>query len=124
MSDARSESGQRGELLAEAYLRGRGMKPIARRFRTPAGEIDLVLADRDVLVFVEVKSQSSRDWLDPEQRVTRVKQLRLQRAAAAFLARRRWQERPCRFDVVTVILHPDGTHDIEHFPDAFGPRGW
>ncbi|MEP0846105.1 MAG: YraN family protein [Phycisphaerae bacterium] len=122
MADPRSARGLHGERLAERYLRRRKLKLVARRFHTPAGELDLVCLDGEVLVFVEVKSLSSRALQDPHERVSSQKQQRLCRAARAFLAQKRWSDRPCRFDVVSVLLSVSGEPQIEHFPDAFAPR--
>lgn len=122
MADARSDRGLYGERLAEGYLRRRKLKLVARRFRTPAGELDLVCLDGDVLVFVEVKLLSSRALQDPQDRVSAQKRQRLFRAARAFLTQKRWSDRPCRFDVVSVLLSERGEPEVEHFPDAFAPR--
>jgi putative endonuclease len=54
------------------------------------------------LVFVEVKARSSRRFGVPEEAVGRVRQGRLARAAAAYLAENALGGRPCRFDVVAV----------------------
>ena len=120
------ELGHKGERLAERFLKKRGYRLLARRFSTPAGELDLVMRAGDTLVFVEVKTQSDRAFGDPEQRVTLTKQRRLARAAKWFLTQKRYtkSEPPCRFDVVSVIVPEAGDPEIEHFPDAFVPQRW
>lgn len=124
MSAGRAELGRDGERVAERYLKKHGFKLLARRFNTPAGELDLVMGDGPTLVFVEVKTQRDRSFTDPELRVTPGKQRRLTRAARWFVAQKRWADRPCRFDVVSVILPRAGQREIRHFPDAFTPRRW
>lgn len=125
MTDDRDALGLAGERLAERFLRRRGLKVIARRFRTPAGELDLVMRDGDAIVFVEVKTQTSRKYIDPEQRVTAEKRRRMLRAARAFLAQMRWTERACRFDVVAITAGDGGADpQIDYFPDAFAPSRW
>lgn len=52
----RYRAGLRGEMLAAAWLRLKGYRVLAKRYRTPVGEIDLVLRRRDVVVFAEVKA--------------------------------------------------------------------
>lgn len=124
MPDPRHELGQSGERAAEKLLRGRGLKTLARRFSTPAGELDLVMQDGQTIVFVEVKTQRDAIWQDPEQRVDATKQRRLIRAAKWYVVANHLEERPLRFDVVTVIQAPPAADRIEHFADAFAPRRW
>ena len=118
MSDPRHDFGQRGEALAERFLRGRGLKTIARNFSTPAGELDRVMRDGETIVFVEVKTRCDRRFCDPEESVRSAKLTRLTRAARWFLSARRWSDRPCRFDVVSIVLPADGEPEIEHFEDV------
>jgi len=119
--DTRIELGRAGEGLAERFLHERGLKTVARRFSTPVGELDLVMRDGDTVVFVEVKTRGDRDLADPQDAVNLPKQRRMTRAARWFIQRRRWDDEPCRFDVVAVLLPPDGPPEIEHFANAFLP---
>ncbi len=119
--DPRHQLGDAGERLAERFLTARGLKTVARRFSTPVGELDLVMRDRSTVVFVEVKTRHDRDFADPQDAVNLRKQRRLTRAAQWFIQQRRWQDQPCRFDVVAVTLAA-GEPQIEHFPEAFEPR--
>ena len=121
MRDPRGELGVAGERLAEAFLKKRGMKTVARRFSTAVGEIDLVMREAETIVFVEVKTQRDRRFKDPEEQVTAAKQRKLCKAAKWFLMQRRWTERPCRFDVIAIVLPESGDAEIEHFPEAFVP---
>ncbi len=122
MSDPRHELGRAGERLAERHLRRLGYTILARHYNTPVGELDLVMRDRDTLVFVEVKTRGDRKFAEPEDAITREKRRRLTRTAQWYLAHTGWAERPCRFDVVTIILPPDGEPEIRHLLDAFGPE--
>ncbi|MFQ5807441.1 MAG: YraN family protein [Phycisphaerae bacterium] len=124
MSDTRSELGLQGERLAEAFLRKRGLKTLARRFATPVGEIDLVMREAETVVFVEVKTLRDRTFKDPQDQVKLPKQRKLLKAAQWFLNRKRWTDKPCRFDVVAVVLPEQDEPEIEHFPDAFVPERW
>jgi len=124
MSETRIQLGLEGEQLAERFLKKRGLKTLARRFRTPAGGIDLVMREGETIVFVEVKTQSDRTFTDPETRVTLPKQRKLLKAAKWFLTHKRWTDKPCRFDVIGVIIPPTGDPEIDHFPDAFVPERW
>ena len=110
--------GQRGQKLAEKFLRKKGLRILARNVNTGPAEIDLVARDGRVLVFVEVRSRWTQSDAQPEETVTYRKQQRLVRGAKAFMKFRGWEERPARFDVVAV----DGFTDpptIRYVPDAF-----
>jgi putative endonuclease len=117
-SDARQTLGELGESLACDELRRRGYAILERRYRTRYGEIDIVARHGDVLVFVEVKARAGEAFGTGAEAVTRRKQRRVARMAADFLVRRRLQERPCRFDVVSVAVG-DGTPRIEVIAGAF-----
>lgn len=121
MSDPRASFALEGECLAERFLRARGMRVAARRFSTPVGELDLVMRAGGTLVFVEVKTRRDRRLAEPYDAVTPTKQRRLLRAAAWYLHRKRLEDRPCRFDIVSIVLPPGEPPEIEHFEDAFRP---
>lgn len=92
-------SGRQAERDAEAYLAAQGYTVLARRLRSPAGEIDLVLADRDILLFVEVKARPS--LAEAAYAVSPRQQARLLAAAGAVMAQHPEWARSCtRFDVV------------------------
>lgn len=96
------------------------MRPLERRYRSRHGEIDLILEDGDVVVFVEVKSRSGEGFGAAEA-VSARKIDRIVRVATAFLAARGWLERYCRFDVVEV-LDAGPLRRVRHLRDAFRPR--
>ena len=124
MSEARAKLGLQGERLAEAFLKKRGLKTLARRYSTPVGEIDLVMRQAETVVFVEVKTLRDRAFKDPQDQVMPSKQRKLLKVARWFLNRKRWDDKPCRFDVVAVVLPEHDEPEIEHFPDAFAPERW
>ena len=110
--------GLSAESRAAAYLVAKGYRIVARRFRSPVGEVDIVARRRGVLVFVEVKARVGDAFGSGAEAVTRYKQLRVARMAADFLVRRRLQDRPCRFDVVSVAIGGERPR-IEVFAGAF-----
>lgn len=117
-TDGRQSLGKMGEDLACAELRRRGYAILARRYRTRFGEIDIIARDGPTLVFVEVKARVGAEFGGGAAAVTGWKQRRIAVMAADFLARRGLEDRPCRFDVVTVDL-VDGPLRVEVYPDAF-----
>ncbi len=76
--------GLSAESRAAAFLIAKGYRIVARRFRTPVGEIDIVARRRDVLVFVEVKARAKFD--DAAESVTDRGKRRIVAAAEAWLA--------------------------------------
>ena len=118
-SDARQSLGELGETLACEELRRRGYAILERRYRTRYGEIDIVARHGDVLVFVEVKARAGEAFGTGAEAVTRYKQRRVAQMAADFLVRRRLQDRPCRFDVVSIAVGESGSR-IEVIPGAWG----
>jgi putative endonuclease len=104
MTYARQELGKLGEELAVAELTRRGYAITARRYRTRCGEIDIVADCGGVLVFVEVKARADAEFGTAAEAVTPWKQRRLTRMANDYLTREGVVNRPCRFDVVTVMF--------------------
>ena len=120
--DERSVLGQVGEKHAARFLRRHGYRIVKRNYRCTTGEIDLIALDGATIVFVEVKTRSSREHADPQDAVTPGKQRRLTRGAKAFLAQTHSSERACRFDVVAITLDGKKPLEIKHIQDAFPPR--
>src|SRR5262245_59694704 len=93
--------GLSAESRAAAYLIAKGYRILARRFRTPVGEIDIVARRRDVLVFVEVKARAKLD--DAAEAVTDRGKRRIVAAAEAWLAAHPEDvNRVMRFDAMLV----------------------
>lgn len=99
MKQAAQRLGREAEERAAALLSGHGLVSVTRNFRCRGGEIDLVMRDGPVLVFVEVRYRNSTRFGGAMASVTATKRRRLITAARQYLARTGW-EGPCRFDVV------------------------
>jgi putative endonuclease len=97
----RANVGARAEALAADYLARQGLALVARNFRTRHGEIDVIVRDRDTLVFVEVRLRSSAAYGGAAASITRAKRARLIKAAHAYLATLA-REPPCRFDAILL----------------------
>ena len=130
----RRKVGKGGEDLAMRYLVRKGYDEVERNYRTPYGEIDLVVSHgapgRRALVFVEVKLRRGTGFGDPLEAVTPRKRARLRRAAEQYLAL--MDELPgqnggpdggfdeVRFDAVGILLPGRGRKpEIRHVEDAF-----
>jgi putative endonuclease len=115
---ARHATGRAAEDLAAGYLERQGCHVLERRFACREGEIDLIVEDRGVVAFVEVKARYGYRFGGPLCSVTARKRRRIVATARAFLGRRRWRGRRCRFDVVGVRLRA-GNARVEWVRDAF-----
>jgi len=121
--DPRHEMGASGEALAGRYLRLRGWRILARNWRAPGGEIDLIVKRGRTVAFVEVRSRKAGSAVSPEDSVTAEKQSRISRAARYYLSQQKSDDRTCfRFDVITVEFPESGRPRVTHFPDAFKER--
>jgi len=96
------ETGQVGENLAVRYLQRQGLRILSRNFSCRRGEIDLIAADGDELVFVEVRYRGMSRISSGEATVTPAKQRRIVAAASFYLSRHQAHDRPCRFDVLGI----------------------
>lgn len=119
MTRAKDAVGAYGERVAVRYLTDRGMVLLDRNWRCPAGELDAVLREGDVIVFVEVKTRRSARFGTPAEALVPVKVVRLRQAAALWLARSGVHAREVRFDVVSVLPRPSGPATVEHLRGAF-----
>jgi len=113
--------GVRGETLAYWYLRQAGYTIVARnwRARSGAGELDLVGWEGPILAFVEVKTRTSQAAGPPEEAVSPNKQKRVIKAAREYLQQLKRRPVSCRFDVVSVSLHPQEGLQVRLIKDAF-----
>jgi putative endonuclease len=110
--------GSLGETLARETLEREGYAILATRYRTRAGEIDIVARDGRCLVFVEVKTRHDLDQGSPAEAVTLRKQRRVIAMARDFLARHPTDLPDCRFDVVAILMGGRGP-EIELIRNAF-----
>lgn len=116
----RQTLGRWGETVAADFLAGKGYRLLARNARTAYGEIDLVMLDGDLVVFVEVKTRRSTSYGLPEAALTAQKRAHLLASAQAYL-----QEHPdagdnWRIDVIAIYqAGKDHRPEITHFINAF-----
>ena len=115
--------GDRGERLAVRHLQKAGYRILARQSRNRIGEIDIIAADGEWVVFVEVKTRRSGEKGAPVEAVTPAKQRQLTRAALAWLKSRGWLDRRTRFDVIAICWQPHGEPELLHFRHAFEASG-
>lgn len=105
------------EALAARILQRKGFRVLDRRYRTAAGELDLVMAGRGSLAFVEVKRRSSRGAAG--ESITARQKMRMTGAAEIWLQEHpEYADRDITFDA--VLISPRA--EPQHIPDAFRPE--
>ena len=111
---SRLEQGKEFEGLAAKFYADQGFEIRARNWRAGRKEIDLIVSREKLLIFVEVKSSTTKKFGHPAERVDRRKQNNLIEAARQYLLAENIKDYDLRFDVVTF-----SSGQLEHFPDAF-----
>ena len=141
--------GKLGERAAKKYLQRQGMTFLTANFRSERGEIDLILRSEDCtgsaaswknsilpkrlkmqwlkfmrngaacLVFVEVKTRSSEEWVRPAAAVNKERRQRLTRAALDYLRLLKNPPVKVRFDIVEVLLQDGAVREVRHLPNTF-----
>jgi len=113
------QRGELGEQAAKKQLKRQGLKFLVANYRSPRGEVDLIFRDDDCLVFVEVKTRSSEDWVRPAAAVNKERRQRLSRAALDYLRLLRNPQVKLRFDIVEVLLQDGEVREVRHLPNSF-----
>lgn len=110
-----------GESVAAEYLQKKKYKLVATGYRCRFGEIDLIVSNKQYLVFVEVKLRKNNRFADAMEFVDAHKQARLRTTAEMYLSLNPTDLQP-RFDVIEIYA-PQGTEtkkpEIHHLEDAF-----
>lgn len=110
------ETGRFYELQAQKYFKKKKYKIIDKNFLCKFGEIDIVAAKDDVLVFVEVKARKNTKYGYPREFVTLSKQRKIIKTAEYYLMKNNCYDIQCRFDVLEIIIEDD---IINHIENAF-----
>lgn len=122
MSRYNKNLGDFGEAAAERFLKDKGYKILCRNYFVRGGEIDIIALDRDILVFVEVKTRSSKRFGAPSEAVNYKKLEHMRYAAEAYLLKEP-TDKEIRFDVIEVIAtEKDGLpqlSEINHIEGIF-----
>lgn len=115
------KTGNLGEHAARAFLENKGYMFVAQNFRSRYGEIDLIMQDGAVLVFVEVKTRKNANFAAGYEAVNRHKIERIRQTAEIWLSENDRTESG-RFDVIEVYVSTaklEKSPEITHWEDAF-----
>jgi putative endonuclease len=111
--------GRLGEVLAGTFLEERGYTILGRNIRTPYGEIDLIAQQGGTIIFLEVKTRSSKTLGPPEISITPVKQAHMRSAAEYYIQQHPELNNDWRLDVIAIQLQADQTSpQIVHFENV------
>lgn len=119
MSLYRKIVGKAGEEHALLFLQKNGYTMREHNWRSPLGEIDLIVEKDGFIVFVEVKTRLRSDFGAAAEAVIRKKQKKIARTAAAYIKKHSLYNRNFRYDVLSIM--PEG---IEHIENAFMVDGF
>ena len=111
--------GIQGEKIALKMLLEKGYEVFETNWRFSKAEVDLIATMDNMLVIIEVKTRTNKQYGEPENFVTKAKQKRLIKAANAFVEERNI-DLETRFDVVAITMK-EKSHEIIHIEDAFSP---
>ncbi|EWC62616.1 hypothetical protein UO65_1968 [Actinokineospora spheciospongiae] len=111
--------GRRGEDIAARYLATTGLVVLDRNWRCDLGELDVVCANGDGLVFCEVKTRSGTGFGTPAEAVDDAKAARVRDLAVRWRVEHGIRPCPTRFDIVSVLLRPERTAEVRHLRGAF-----
>ncbi len=105
---SKRETGLKGEQLACEFLGKNGYDIVERNYRCPEGEIDVVARQQETLVFIEVRTKTSRRFGGPEESITPVKAARLKKLAELYGQSHNNLPETWRIDVVAIQMNKDG----------------
>lgn len=118
MTRERMDLGKWGEDLAVRKVKKLGYRCIARNYRCPLGEVDLIARDGDTLVFVEIKTRRGRSLAYAKEAVNQRKRRQLSKVALAYMKSNGLEDARARFDVVVINVN-GGDRQIEVVRNAF-----
>ena len=118
--------GEGGEEIACRYLKYQGLKILARNYRCPHGEIDIIAYDQDTashfgsdcIVFAEVKTRRSDAYTTPASAVDEDKRRRIKKVAGYYLTHRRAGDMSVRYDIISIVMG-EGEPRVQHIAGAF-----
>tara|TARA_Y100000310_G_scaffold96282_1_gene94037 strand:- start:4173 stop:4544 length:372 start_codon:yes stop_codon:yes gene_type:complete len=107
--------GKEGEDVAKKYLESKGYTIVERNYKTKRAEIDIIARHKNELIFVEVRTKHHEQFGTPEETIDYQKRMKLQRNAAAFVHRVKYNG-SYRIDAVCLVIDREkGLQRIDHY---------
>lgn len=108
MKTKNKETGAKGELLAQEYLKRQGYEIIETNKRfSRFCEIDIIAKDKDALVFVEVKTRSSEFCGSPLEAITKTKYENIKTGLFTYMQESKIKYKSFRIDAISIVLNPE-----------------
>ncbi len=121
-SGPKNRLGACAEKWAQQYLESQGLSFIDCNYKAPRGEIDLIMQEGRILVFIEVRLRSTNKYGTAADSINYRKQQRIIHTAQYFLqAEKKWTKAICRFDTICLDKDPDNDqkYQVEWLRNAF-----
>lgn len=117
MKQLNRKTGWVGENIAASALEKKGYEILERNFSNKFGEIDIIAKDKNILVFVEVKTKIGEEFGLPEEMVGKGKLARIRNMATMYM---KGKELPCRIDVVAIVLDEENAvKRLTHYENVY-----
>lgn len=109
--------GKQGENIATKYLIQNNYKILERNFNCCFGEIDIIAKDKNEYVFIEVKTRTSKQYGNPVDAVTNIKQRHIWKSTKYYVYIKKLENAYIRFDVIE-ILKKENKFYLHHIKNA------
>ncbi len=106
--------GKDAETACNDYLKSCGLKLVEKNFSCRLGEIDIIMTDKNILVFVEVRFRKNNNYGDGLESITMAKQQKLRKTAELYLQQNN-QYKNARFDVVSMSTKAQTMQEKQHY---------
>ncbi len=108
-------TGNKGEDLAEEFLKTDGYQIRERNYHTKFGEIDIICQKEHTIIFVEVKTKTGLAYGSPEEMINQHKLEQVRKTAEVYLTKNNLNNYLCRIDMIAIIItdnlsKPELTH--------------
>ncbi len=113
-----------GEDIAVKYLEAKGYAILTTNYRCKMGEIDIIAADGNTIVFIEVKTRSTDKYGQPREFVNHSKQNKIIKTALHYIVNKNLTDYMSRFDIVDILVDKNGrSNNITLIKNAFEYSG-
>ncbi|MCL1936008.1 MAG: YraN family protein [Defluviitaleaceae bacterium] len=114
------QKGNLGEDIAISFLVKKNFKIITKNYYTKHGEIDIIVTDKEYIVFVEVKYRTNKNFGSPAEAVTNNKIKKITKSAIYYISQNNIQNKDIRFDIIEITKIKN-EYVINHIVDSFYP---